>query len=405
MTNWAFNWLTFPTGYDENDSYYVQIPRAIVPLLTGTLIAQWEQREPWDTDSDHEQGMQAAYLLQERLVTGLNMNIDIWSRAHPSHRLYWADSYLAVGDSIVEGYEMPPNEDGLQGYPTNLYRRLRDVYSGLVHTNLGIAGESSVSIQTSGQLDDAVLLLQAAEAAGEMTLVTLTLGANDLFAALPPPVGTFASPAAQLNSYETAMQTVVIPALRNASPRSRLVMMTYYSPWPGLWMPGYGEFSDQWVPPLNRAIRRLCENFGLMCVEIEPVFRNREADYIYVRRPYNAWDVADYGQNFDPHPRPAGHQAIADEFFNTINAPYLLSVTVDEDEDMLGSVKLWPLNSDPGDGWMLCDGRAINRATYADLYTLIGDTFGAGDGSTTFNLPNQTATSAGLYYIIKVSPL
>jgi microcystin-dependent protein len=54
---------------------------------------------------------------------------------------------------------------------------------------------------------------------------------------------------------------------------------------------------------------------------------------------------------------------------------------------------------------MLCDGRAINRATYADLYTLIGDTFGAGDGSTTFNLPNQTATSAGLYYIIKVSPL
>jgi lysophospholipase L1-like esterase len=309
-----------------------------------------------------------------------------------------------VGDSIVEGYEMPPNADGLPGYPANLYRRLRDVYDGLVMTNLGMAGESSVSIQTSGQLDAAVLYLQAAEAAGETTLVTLTLGANDLFAALPPPVGSFANPATQLSTFETEMQTVVIPALRNASPRSRLVLMTYYSPWPGLWMPGYGHFSDQWVPPLNRAIKRLCQNFNLLCVDMEPVFKQREAGYIYVRRPYNAWDVNDYGQNFDPHPRPAGHQTIADEFFAVLTSPFVPTIDIDEDE-MLGSVKLWPLNSDPGDGWMLCDGRAINRATYADLHTLIGDTFGAGDGSTTFNLPSQAATSAGLYYIIKVSPL
>ncbi len=32
----------------------------------------------------------------------------------------------------------------------------------------------------------------------------------------------------------------------------------------------------------------------------------------------------------------------------------------------------------------------MSRTTYADLYAVIGDTYGAGDGSTTFNLPNLT---------------
>lgn len=39
-------------------------------------------------------------------------------------------------------------------------------------------------------------------------------------------------------------------------------------------------------------------------------------------------------------------------------------------------------------GWLLCDGSAVSRTDYADLYAVIGTTYGAGDGSTTFNLPN-----------------
>ena len=39
-------------------------------------------------------------------------------------------------------------------------------------------------------------------------------------------------------------------------------------------------------------------------------------------------------------------------------------------------------------GFLLCDGSAVSRTTYADLYAVIGDTYGAGDGSTTFNVPN-----------------
>ncbi len=39
-------------------------------------------------------------------------------------------------------------------------------------------------------------------------------------------------------------------------------------------------------------------------------------------------------------------------------------------------------------GWLLADGAAVSRTTYAALFAAIGTTFGAGDGSTTFNVPN-----------------
>lgn len=39
-------------------------------------------------------------------------------------------------------------------------------------------------------------------------------------------------------------------------------------------------------------------------------------------------------------------------------------------------------------GWLACDGSAVSRTTYASLFTTIGTTYGTGDGSTTFNLPD-----------------
>ena len=39
-------------------------------------------------------------------------------------------------------------------------------------------------------------------------------------------------------------------------------------------------------------------------------------------------------------------------------------------------------------GWLLCDGSAVSRTTYAALFAAIGTAYGTGDGSTTFNLPN-----------------
>lgn len=52
-----------------------------------------------------------------------------------------------------------------------------------------------------------------------------------------------------------------------------------------------------------------------------------------------------------------------------------------------GSISAYGGASAPTD-WLLCDGSAVSRTTYADLFTAIGTAFGVGDGSTTFNLPD-----------------
>jgi microcystin-dependent protein len=54
-----------------------------------------------------------------------------------------------------------------------------------------------------------------------------------------------------------------------------------------------------------------------------------------------------------------------------------------------GSVITWVGSpSSPPSGWLLCDGAAVSRSTYSDLFAITSTYFGAGDGTTTFNLPD-----------------
>lgn len=49
---------------------------------------------------------------------------------------------------------------------------------------------------------------------------------------------------------------------------------------------------------------------------------------------------------------------------------------------------IWTAQSTVTAGYLKCNGAAVSRTTYADLFSAIGTTFGAGDGSTTFSLPD-----------------
>jgi microcystin-dependent protein len=63
----------------------------------------------------------------------------------------------------------------------------------------------------------------------------------------------------------------------------------------------------------------------------------------------------------------------------------------------VGSMWMYGGSSAPS-GWLFCDASAVSRTTYSALYTIIGTTFGSGDGSTTFNLPDlkgRTPIGAG----------
>lgn len=69
----------------------------------------------------------------------------------------------------------------------------------------------------------------------------------------------------------------------------------------------------------------------------------------------------------------------------------------------VGTVFQYAGNGESPIGALLCDGSAVSRTMYPDLFEKIGTTYGAGDGSTTFNLPNlsdnrfvEGSTTAGM---------
>lgn len=71
---------------------------------------------------------------------------------------------------------------------------------------------------------------------------------------------------------------------------------------------------------------------------------------------------------------------------------------------VVGQVIAYAGNNTLPEGYLLCDGSAVSRTDYADLFAVIGTTYGTGDGSTTFNLPNlvgrfiEGGSTAGTVY-------
>lgn len=94
----------------------------------------------------------------------------------------------------------------------------------------------------------------------------------------------------------------------------------------------------------------------------------------------------------------AGDDVLATDH-NTLRADM---IDVFEKAPPIGSIVMWAGGTgDVPDEWELCDGSAISRTTYSDLFTLIGTTFGSGNGSTTFNVPdmrNRFVVGAGSSY-------
>ena len=59
---------------------------------------------------------------------------------------------------------------------------------------------------------------------------------------------------------------------------------------------------------------------------------------------------------------------------------------------LVGEIKLWTNVTSPS-GWLLCDGSAVSREDYSSLFDVLGEQWGSGDGSTTFNLPDMRGRS------------
>lgn len=55
-----------------------------------------------------------------------------------------------------------------------------------------------------------------------------------------------------------------------------------------------------------------------------------------------------------------------------------------------GAISIWPVDGALPTGYLDCDGSAVSRTTYSELFAVYAEKYGAGDGSTTFNLPNYS---------------
>jgi len=139
--------------------------------------------------------------------------------------------YLALGDSLAANVGAPSAQDG---YVSRVHHWLEERDGrryGLL--NLGVPGETSGSLLTGGQLDEALDFL----AANRVAYITVDIGANDLLGHLTSPecsadLGADACEArlaGALAAYEENLPEI-FAALREAAPQATIVFLTAYNP-------------------------------------------------------------------------------------------------------------------------------------------------------------------------------
>jgi microcystin-dependent protein len=80
----------------------------------------------------------------------------------------------------------------------------------------------------------------------------------------------------------------------------------------------------------------------------------------------------------------SGKLTVVDASTSTINGSAFANQLIP-----IGGIMIWPAAAIPtAPGFVRCDGTALSRTTYAALFAILGTTYGAGDGSTTFNVPD-----------------
>lgn len=261
------------------------------------------------------------------------------TQAHAATPTATGDVYLAMGNSLSVGVEAPANNDGQPGYPALLYVRMQALNPDLEYVNVGVAGETSATLISGGQLAAATGAIASATSAGECVgAITLDIGGNDFGQILTgetTPEAAISGLRSNLDTILSQISNVARYQVAGCSPH--LALMTYYNPYPGLAIPpSYQPLSDIYLPQLNEIIAEMGDKYGWSVANVEPLFRGREADLLYVNQgiytnpllliPFLPW----FEQNVDFHPRPAGHDVIADAFWQALQlttpAPQLLDL-------------------------------------------------------------------------------
>lgn len=134
--------------------------------------------------------------------------------------------------------------------------------------------------------------------------------------------------------------------------------------------------------------------------KLRPPLEIRETGYDFLQKipaeEFN-WlmnNFAEWVQYLDELTRDQGITEIATReqaeqgvSINTLMTPQRTLQSIQYNAIPPGNVQYTARTTAPS-GWLVCDGSAVSRVTYSRLFAAIGTTFGAGDGSTSFNIPD-----------------
>jgi len=257
--------------------------------------------------------------------------------------------YLSLGDSVAAGTQAPePFTDN--GYTDVLFQRVRGAMNLSEHVNLSCPGDdtSEVIVGDDGpnggsvcygdgapipfgapsQLDAALAFLGANT--GDVALITITIGANDVLACDPI---TPACAAQALGQAATNLAGTILPALLAAAPGVPIVAMNYYNPNLTYWLTPGGEAiaaeSNVFTTVSNQTLAAVYGAFGIPVVDVASAFNTYDDEggaipknvkdacrfTLMCERDKGGWQLSDQP---DIHPSDLGYKRIACDFKETL---------------------------------------------------------------------------------------
>ncbi|MFK2827082.1 S-layer homology domain-containing protein [Bacillus sp. B190/17] len=219
--------------------------------------------------------------------------------------------YVAIGDSLAAG-QGPYDKD------KPVEEKIGTGYTDLIAKKLGEDGklgsftkEFSVSGATSA---DVLAMLQnpkAQQAVKEAELVTLSVGANDLFKVIKvdPTTGKVIYNLEEVQQTMAALQqnlAVITTQLKQLNPQAKIYVMGYYFAFPYLPEGAEKEQAKALSAQLNQLIEGVSNYSGVSFVSVKEFDKNSLA---YLPNPQ------------DVHPNEAGYGVMADAFFSVYQAP------------------------------------------------------------------------------------
>lgn len=238
--------------------------------------------------------------------------------------------YLALGDSLAFGYQ--PDLNWVQGYAQQLWYSLQQHGSRHI-VDFGCADVTSEQFIQGGcplskiehdyykgsQLDAAVAFIHAHK--GEVSPVTLDLGANDVLGDINPKTCTVDKWWYQdLSEMDSNLDLLILPKLKaalaggNGQSAGQLVMMNYYNPYQQQ-CPG----ADRYIRELNAHLAADAAYYSVPIVNVYSAFKQAASG---THTPGSrvcqltwmcGWPIKDI------HPTSAGYRLIADTFKRTLN--------------------------------------------------------------------------------------